>query len=226
MYNCIYSLGSHCVTATILKKYELRKFSGFFDYLFIHKSDNLLDVLNDSFSHILNLENHVPIQENHPLRARLNDVSIYSKYDNEDVVTFTHHNLLKIETYEHYLRAKDRFLKMKNFNTLFIHTSYHSFDRLDEIKREFFVGTLKSKYNFSFFHILFIEIEENSLQKKHSKLITKTNDYTVYSINIHADSYTGAVFKNEFDNENYINIIYDNFKLDLFDKITIDNSSL
>jgi hypothetical protein len=228
MYNCIYSLGSHCVTSSVLKKYELRKFSGFFDYLFIHKSDNFLDILEDGFSHILNLSNHTPIKHSHPLYERLKDVSIYSKYDSPQVVTFTHHNLLNKEVHHHYIRTKERFLKTVNFNTLFIYTSYHAYDKLNEEKREKIVQLLREKYNFHQFHLLFVEIEENNILKKQYTRISKNQAYSVYSINIHPDSYTGAIFKNDFDNENYVNIIYDNFELahDLADKNVIDSSSL
>ena len=85
----------------------------------------------------------------------------------------------------------------------------------------FFVESLSKNYNFKDFKICFIGV--NITNNSHFELVKSTNFYDVWLLNIN-NSFTGGLFNNDTDNENYIKIIqtYD-IDTDRVSKNEIDN---
>jgi hypothetical protein len=69
---------------------------------------------------------------------------------------------------------------------------------------EFFVDVLSKNYNFKNFKICFIGV--NISNNSGFKLVDSTDFYDVWSLTIN-NSFTGGLFNNNDDNENYIKII-------------------
>ena len=52
-FNTIHSLGSRCQNSEILKHYNYREFSGFFDFMNTSSIETILHILSDDFNELL-----------------------------------------------------------------------------------------------------------------------------------------------------------------------------
>ena len=132
-YNTIHSLGSRCQNSEILKHYNYREFSGFFDFMNTSNVKNIKHILSDDFNEILNPENNFSLTCNQmtvdPETGEQLPISIRTSnkfYDDDhtDVhgAIFPHHDLNSEKDYNHFVKCKERFKKLKNYNTLFNYT--------------------------------------------------------------------------------------------------------
>jgi hypothetical protein len=214
-YNTIHSLGSRCQNSEILKHYNYREFSGFFDFMNTLKVENVLHILRDDFNEILKPENNFSLvcnqmtidpETRQPLPTSMRTSNKFYDADHTDVhgAIFPHHDLNTEKDYNHFIKCKKRFKKLNQYNTLFNYSfnaweNPMSLTQMDEM-----VETLKSIHNMENFRICFISL--NFGDSRYEKFYEGEN-YDVWSLVISRGSFTGGLFSNHIDNENYINII-------------------
>ncbi|BAE74040.1 hypothetical protein SGGMMB4_01773 [Sodalis glossinidius str. 'morsitans'] len=108
----VVSLGSHCLTASILKKYGLKKASFPFDWIF-SSPEVVIDCLNDEFELFLDKRQHKFVTGN-----RVNGSSepgathIYFQEHYGTKEFFTHRDTTIEENYNYYSRAVSRFKEL------------------------------------------------------------------------------------------------------------------
>lgn len=214
-FNTIHSLGSRCQNSEILKHYKYREFSGFFDFMNTLNVKNIKHILADDFNEILKPENNFSLTCNQmtldpetgtQLPTSIRTSNKFYDIDHTDVhgAIFPHHDLNSEKDYNHFVKCKERFKKLKNFNTLFNYT-YNKWENDISISdMEEIVNILKNVYNFKNFKVCFIGVNFGNNRTER----TINNElFDNWDIWISKNSFTGGLFSNTLDNENYINII-------------------
>ena len=231
-FKTIQSLGSRCQNSEILKHYGYREFSGFFDFMNTSKVNVIKHILSDNFNEILKESNNVSLFCNQvtidpetgnelPTSIRTNNKFYNADYNDVHTSLFPHHDLNNEKDKYHFIKCKERFLKLKNFNTLFNYTYNIWENNITDDDMNFFVEVLSKNYNFKNFKICFIGV--NITNNSNFELVNSTDFYDVWLLNIN-NSFTGGLFSNDTDNENYIKIIksYD-IDQNRVSKVEIDN---
>jgi len=214
-FNTIHSLGSRCQNSEILKHYNYREFSGFFDFMNTSKIEIINHIIADDFKELLKPENNVTVECNvltidPETGVRLpNSLRTANRFYDETVsmdnALFPHHNLNNEKDKSHFIKCHQRFKKLVNFNTLFNYT-YNTWENAPTIQQlEKMVGLLQTVHNFKNFKVCFIAIK--TTYDKGATLVKTTEFYDIWELNIQPNSFTGGLFLNEIDNNNYINII-------------------
>jgi hypothetical protein len=179
------------------------------------KVDVIKHILSDNFNEILKESNNFSLICNQltidpetgnelPTSIRTNNKFYNPDYNNIHTSLFPHHDLNNEKDKNHFIKCKERFLKLKNFNTLFNYTYNIWENNITTKDMEFFVDVLSKNYNFKNFKICFIGV--NISNNSGFKLVDSTDFYDVWSLTIN-NSFTGGLFNNNDDNENYIKII-------------------
>jgi len=212
----IHSLGSRCQTSEILRKYKYREFSGFFDFINTHKIDTLNHILENQFEELLKKDNNITLtcyqeildpetQQTLKISNRTSNKFYNLNPYNIHECIFPHHDLNSEKDYNHFIECKKRFKKLKNFNVL-LNYSFNKWENditLNQINKT--IEIIQKIYQFKNFKICFIGIEYSN-ESRYQK-IYENNLYDIWILNIKSQPYTGGLFVNEIDNENYINII-------------------
>lgn len=101
----IASLGSFCITSSILKYFGLKSASMPFDWLFA-APDAVIDCLENDFVHFLDRDQHVSLTEH----AGKNSAG-HLRYDRDVYAEgmFNHRDITEDEHYDYYLRCVERF---------------------------------------------------------------------------------------------------------------------
>lgn len=215
-YQTIYSLGSRCQNSEILKHYKLREFSGFFDFMNTFKIENINHMIKDDFCELLKPENNVTLKceqaTYEPETGKLLPTSFrtsnkFYNHDYNDVHTaiYPHHDLNEEKTRNHFITCYNRFKKLINYSVLFNYTFNTWENNPTKVQLEEMVESLKTVHKFKNFKICFIAVifdHDSSFKKSYS-----SEYYDVWSLKIQPSSFTGGLFNNQIDNENYINII-------------------
>jgi len=214
-YNTIHSLGSRCQNSEILKHYNYREFSGFFDFMNTLKVENIKHILADNFNEILKPENNFSLlcnqmtidpETRNQLPTTMRTSNKFYDINHTDVhgAIFPHHDLNTEKDYNHFVKCKTRFKKLKNYNTLFNYTYNKWENNISVSDMEEIVETLKTVHGFENFKICFIGID---FGVTYPTTLIKSEYFDNWRLDISKDSFTGGLFSNSFDNENYINII-------------------
>jgi len=214
-FNTIHSLGSRCQNSDILKHYNYREFSGFFDFMNTLKVENILHILKDDFNEILKPENNFSLlcnqltidpETRQPLPTSVRTSNKFYDVDHTDVhgAIFPHHDLNNEKDFNHFVKCKQRFKKLSQYNTLFNYTfnvweNQMTLNQMDEM-----VETLKTVHNMKNFRICFISLHFGD--SRYEKIYESEN-YDVWNLVISRGSFTGGLFSNPIDNQNYIDII-------------------
>lgn len=215
IFKTIHSLGSRCQNSEVLKHFGYREFSGFFDFMNTSKVDVIKHILADDFNEILKDTNNVSLVCNQmtiepetgvmlPTSIRTSNKYYNKDYNNVDTAIFPHHDLNTEKDKNHFLKCVERFKKLKNYNTLFNYTFNTWENNITKDDMETIVNILKDIHGFKNFKICFISVSINSYSN--FKLVTKSEYYDVWELTIN-NSFTGGLFSNNVDNENYIKII-------------------
>jgi hypothetical protein len=214
-FNTIHSLGSRCQNSEILKHYNFREFSGFFDFMNTAKIETINHIIADDFKELLKTENNVTVECNTltiepetgihlPKSLRTANIFYDTKLSVDDAL-FPHHNLNDEKDMRHFIKCKQRFKKLKNFNVLFNYT-FNTWENNPTTEQlESIVESLKTIHGFKNFKVCFIGIVKSS--DIGSSLVYSSEYYDVWSLSILPHSFTGGLFLNSDDNQNYINII-------------------
>lgn len=214
-YNTIHSLGSRCQNSEILKYYKYREFSGFFDFMNTLNVKNIKHILADDFNEILKPENNFSLTCNQmtldpetgaQLPTSIRTSNKFYDVDHTDVhgAIFPHHDLNSEKDYNHFVKCRDRFHKLKNYNTLFNYT-YNKWENSITVgDMEEIVYILQDVYNFSNFKVCFIGVDYGS--SNFTQTIS-SQFYDNWDLNITRGGFTGGRFANLIDNKNYIDII-------------------
>jgi hypothetical protein len=214
-FNTIHSLGSRCQNSEILKHYGYREFAGFFDFMNTDNVRIIKHILSDNFNEILKEENNVSLVCNQltkdpetgsllPTSIRTNNKFYNKNYMDVHTSIFPHHNLNDNNDKEHFIKCKKRFENLKYYNTLFNYTFNKWENEITYDDMEYFVKMFHDIYGFKNFRICFIGV--NNTNHSVSNLIKTTNFYDHWELNIN-NSFTGGLFGDDIDNQNYINII-------------------
>lgn len=214
-FKTIHSLGSRCQNSDILKYYNYREFSGFFDFINTLKVENLIHILNDDFNEILNPDNNISLyceyltidpETGERLESSIRTTNRFYDPDITDVhgAIFPHHDLNSEKDYNHFLKCKERFKKLKNYPTLFNYTFNRWENDITIENCEEIVRSLRKVHGMKEFRVCFIGLNYGS--RGYGKLL-ESADYDVWLLNIYRDSFTGGLFGDAIDNENYISII-------------------
>ena len=214
-FKTIHSLGSRCQNSDILKHYNYREFSGFFDFMNTLKVENILHILKDDFNEILKPENNFSLLCNQltidpetrlPLPTSMRTSNKFYDGDHTNVhgAIFPHHDLNNEKGYNHFVKCKERFKKLVNYPTLFNYTFNVWENPMTPIQMDEMVGTLRTIHKMEDFKICFISLD---FGVSGYDQIIETKYFDVWSLNINKGSFTGGLFSNPIDNENYINII-------------------
>jgi hypothetical protein len=215
-FNTIHSLGSRCQNSEILKHYNLREFSGFFDFMNTQTIETLNHIISDDFKEILKKENNITLDfdkatfdpETGEMLATSKRTTnkFYNKTEDIDYAIFPHHDLNNEKDLRHFINCKERFKKLINFNTL-LNYSYNTWENNPSLTElEELVDNLKKIHGFKTFKVCFIAINKNNLNYGFYKKIS-SEFYDIWELNIHPNSFTGGLFSNSIDNQNYKNII-------------------
>jgi disulfide oxidoreductase YuzD len=203
IFDTIYSLGSRCQNALILKKYGYRDFSGIFDYLNTQTVDRIIHILEDDFKELLDPNNNKMSTLGKGRVRTLN--KFYDDMNDFHSATLCHHDITEPEQYSTIIRRRDRFKKLKHFNVLYNYT-YNAWENdLTKDHMEKLVNILEKKYGNTNFKINFIALHRNG-NPSYEK-ISENDKYDVFKLNINHGSYCGGEFIKEKDNENFMEII-------------------
>jgi hypothetical protein len=217
MFDTIYSLGSRCQNSLILKEYKLRDFSGFFDFMNIEKVSILKHILEDDFNEFFKSENintfDFSITTYDPETNEMLPHSIRSSnkfyqpddYLNSHYALCPHYDLKNQKDVDHLLRCVRRFKNLKHFNPILNYT-YNSWENditEDDIKTIDYL--LKTKYNFENFKVVYVKLIKSNLSS--FNLTKEDKNFDIWELNIKHNSFTGGLFSNAIDNENFIDII-------------------
>lgn len=215
-FETIHSLGSRCITSSILKYHGYREFSGFFDFINTQTVNTLIHILQDQFKQILCKSNNVSLkcnqltydpETNAPMH---NSVRTSNKFYNKDwtnvhTAIFPHHDLNAEKDLNHFIKCSNRFKKLKNFTTLFVYT-YNSWENLiDDEHINAIQAALEQYYSMSNFKICFIKLQlSNYCKCEKTKSMTRSDEWT---LSVSPDSYTGGLFLKPSENTMFMNII-------------------
>lgn len=214
-FKTIHSLGSRCQNSDILKHYNYREFSGFFDFMNTLKVENVLHILKDDFNEILKPENNFSLlcnqmtidpETRQPLPTSMRTSNKFYDVDHTDVhgAIFPHHDLNTEKDYNHFVKCKNRFKRLSKYNTLFNYTFNAWENPMSLTEMDEMVETLKSIHDMENFRICFISL--NFGEGGYYKTF-EGESYDVWNLTISNGSFTGGLFVKQKDNDNYINII-------------------
>lgn len=214
-FNTIHSLGSRCQNSEILKHYNFREFSGFFDFMNTSKIETINHIIADDFKELLKTENIVTVECDvltidpetgvHLPKSLRTANRFYDAKLSMDDALFPHHNLNNEKDMKHFIKCKQRFKKLKNFNVLFNYT-FNTWENNPTTEQlESMVESLKTIHGFKNFKVCFIGVVKSS--NNGSSLVYSSEYYDVWSLSILPYSFTGGLFLNNNDNQNYIDII-------------------
>lgn len=235
-FKTIHSLGSRCQNSDILKHYGLREFSGFFDFMNTHHVSIINHILADDFNQLLDKTNNKALvcnqltydpETGHPLPSSIRTSNAFYNADVNDVhsAIFPHHDLTQYRVYEHFIKCKLRFKKLRHFPTLFNYTYNTWENKITPDDMEYMAAALEEVHGMHNYKICFIGV--NQRDSGSYKNISKGEKYDVWSLSIQPNSFTGGLFSVEQDNFNYISIIK-SYEIDT-DRLTkqqIDNYEL
>jgi hypothetical protein len=215
-FDTIYSLGSRCQNSEILKKYNYREFSGFFDFMNTHTVDNIIHILDDNFQELLNPANNVILTCNVltiepetgiPLATSKRTSNRKYNKDTSDVHSciFPHHDLSSVKDYDHFVKCKKRFKTLNSFNVLFNYTFNMWENNISKDQAEKISEIINKTHGFSNFKICFIGL--NICGTKEYKKVESHELWDMWHLCISPYSFTGGLFSDCESNENYINII-------------------
>lgn len=216
-YNTIHSLGSRCQNSLILKENNLREFSGLFDFLNVEKVSITLHMLEDEFQEFLKEENLITYdfnrltfdpETNNPLHQSIRTSNKFYQPDNyhdSNYAICPHYDLTNEKERSHFFRCIERFKNLKKYNVLFNYT-YNSWENeVTTETMEKIVNVLKNKYGFENFKVCFISLSFSNTPG--SEKLVDSEFYDSWSLKINHGSFTGGLFSNSIDNQNFINII-------------------
>jgi hypothetical protein len=126
--------------------------------------------------------------------------------DHTDVhgAIFPHHDLNSEKDYIHFVKCKERFKKLKNYNTLFNYTYNKWENDISITDMEEIVTILKNTHKFENFKVCFIGVGYGVNGYIQS---IENEYYDNWELSINNGSFTGGLFTNRVDNDNYIDII-------------------
>jgi hypothetical protein len=214
-FKTIHSLGSRCQNSDVLKYYNYREFSGFFDFMNTLKVSNLIHILNDDFTEILKPDNNISIcceqmttdpETGEKLETSIRTTNKFYDPDITDVhgAIFPHHDLNNKKDYRHFLKCKERFKKLSRYPTLFNYSFNKWENSITVDDCEEIVRSLIEVHGMKNFRVCFIGI--NYGERFYKKNVSGEY-YDMWSLNIDPESFTGGLFIDDIDNENYISII-------------------
>jgi len=127
--------------------------------------------------------------------------------DHTDVhnAIFPHHDLNSEKDKHHFLQCKERFKKLINYNVLFNYTYNNWENPIDINDMKYIVQALRDVHGFKNFKVCFIRVlmgNESKFEKN-----VENEFYTDWNLHITHGSFTGGLFANPKDNQNYIDII-------------------
>ena len=215
-FNTIQSLGSRCQNSEILKHYNYREFSGFFDFMNTRIINNVIHILADEFKEILTPKNNNSLTCNQltiepetgkKLPTSIRTSNSYYDADPTDVhnAIFPHHDLNSEKDYNHFIKCRDRFKALKNCSVLFNYTYNIWENNPNDKDMELIVKILKDIYGFKDFKICFIGVYKGDTSDLMESY--RGEYYDIWSLTIPHNSFTGGMFSIPKDNENYIDII-------------------
>lgn len=218
-FETIYSLGSRCQNSEILKHYGFREFSGFFDFMNTSTIENILHILKDDFNELLKQENNVSLICNQTTFDPETGIPLHSsirtsnKFYNKDYscvhsAIFPHHDLNSEKDQKHFNICYKRFKKLVNFNVLFNYTFNGWENEVTKEQMETMVDIMVNVHDFKNFKICFIRLKIGN-DSEFVKVFESTN-YNLWELTIRHNSFTGGLFSNMIDNENYIKIVKEN----------------
>jgi len=122
-FDSIVSLGTHCYTATFLKRFQLKKFSSAFDWIFSNPS-MIAHVIDDDFETFLDATQYSPV----PIEQRRDGTDVnrvqhsYYKQAHGVDFMFNHHDVHEPKDYAYLTRCVERFRSAlrDNAKTLFL----------------------------------------------------------------------------------------------------------
>lgn len=108
-YGDAISIGSHCITSALLKKYGAKEWSGPFDWIF-SSPEIVSESIADDFSTFLDRKLHVIVPEGEKLDPTVNfcDHSYYKEKFGVKFM-FNHYDISKDDVFEYYVRCVERF---------------------------------------------------------------------------------------------------------------------
>jgi energy-coupling factor transporter ATP-binding protein EcfA2 len=122
-YDHIVSLGTHCYTSSFLKRFQLKRFSSAFDWIFSNPS-MIAHAINDNFETFLDRQHYAPV----PVHERKDGPEVnrvqhtfYQQNHGVDFV-FNHHDVHEPNDYAYLVRCVERFRSCLkgDANTLFL----------------------------------------------------------------------------------------------------------
>jgi len=215
-FNTIYSLGSRCQNSEILKKYNYREFAGFFDFMNTQTVYKFNHILHDDFNEILKRENNVALVCNQltidpetgvklPTSIRTSNKFYNIDYNDVHAAIFPHHDLTSHKDYNHFIKCKERFKKLVNYNVLFNYTFNIWENNISVADMESIVNILKKTHGFKNFKVCFIGLRKD--QTTGYRKVQTNEFYDVWELTILPSSFSGGAFSSDKSNEDYINII-------------------
>lgn len=215
-FDTIYSLGSRCQNSEILKKYNYREFSGFFDFMNTQTVESIIHILNDNFNQLLDPKNHVvldcdvlTIDPETGVRLPRSKRTSNKVYNNDCTnihnSIFPHHDLSSQKDYEHFLKCKKRFKALNKFNVLFNYTFNSWENDVSKTQMQQIADILNKKHEFNNFKICFICLDMNG--KLTYNKIYSDKLWDLWSLSIQPFSFTGGLFNDALSNNNYISIV-------------------
>jgi len=215
-YNTICSLGSRCQNSDILKHYGYREFSGFFDFMNTRIIKNVNHIIANDFNEILNDDNNVSLRCNQTtidpetgaeLPTSMRTSNKYYDADPTDVhnAIFPHHDLNIEKDKQHFIKCKKRFKCLIKYNVLFTYTFNKWENDITTSEIEYMVKSLKDVHSFENFKICFVGVKYDDVSSY--RKMTASKDYDIWEMTINRGSFTGGLYNNGIDNENYINLI-------------------
>lgn len=215
-YNTIHSLGSRCQNSDILKKYNYREFAGFFDFMNTQDVYKINHIIHDDFKAILNKDNNVALVCNQltidpetgamlPTSVRTSNKTYNIDYNNIHTAIFPHHDLTSEKDYNHFVKCKERFKKLINYNVLFNYTFNTWENNISVSDMETMVNSLKEIHGFKNFKVCFIGLRKD--QVIGYRLVQTNEFYDVWEQSISHNSFTGGAFADDASNDNFMKII-------------------
>lgn len=178
----VISLGNHCLTATILKKYGIKKYSTPFDWIFTSPA-LVADCLSDNFATLMNPAYHQSItlnrknQDNEPGAAHLLYQERYGTYE-----LFTHRDITTKHDFAYFSRAVERFRNVlsKDEGKIFIMVSRPKYPLAESF--DTLVSLLKQQTtNFAFYAFQLIDPVENEVSAN-IKLVKNIDTSFLYAL--------------------------------------------
>lgn len=131
----IISIGSHCITSSVLKKNGLKRWSGPFDWIFSN-IPMIAHCISDEFATFLDKSHHIKVDDKDRIFTQHRKCNHAFYKENYGInYVFNHHDMTEIDNYNYFSRCVDRFLNaLRNDNNILINISQNfSRDGFDDI---------------------------------------------------------------------------------------------